>query len=106
MKPKTILLAALLVDFTALTAWALSSLTLETLTATLSTPLGMQMTADLVIALGVAAGFIWKDAKARGLNPVGWMVVTLLTGSIGPLAYLVRRQWAGRAAALEHAPAA
>ena len=98
MKLKTILLAVLLADFTALTVWAFSSLTLETLTATLSTPLGMQMTADLVIALGVAIGFIWKDAKERGLNPVGWLVLTLLTGSIGPLAYLVRREWVGRAA--------
>jgi hypothetical protein len=94
MKLKTILLAVLLADFTALTAWALSTLTLETLGATLYTPLGMQMAADIVIALGVALGFIYQDAKKRGLNPAGWIVLTLLTGSIGPLAYLIRREWA------------
>ena len=51
-----------------------------------------QVLADLVI-LGILA-CIWmvKDAPARGLTAWPFVVITLILGSFGPLAYLVVRE--------------
>ncbi|MBE9113556.1 DUF2834 domain-containing protein [Nodosilinea sp. LEGE 07298] len=52
---------------------------------------GMQVLADLVIALSLFLVWMWHDAKATGRNPWPWLVVTLTMGSFGPLVYLLTR---------------
>lgn len=52
---------------------------------------GWQLTADLVIALSLGSVWIWRDARRRGVSGAGWVVLTLLTGSIGLMLYLLRR---------------
>ncbi|MBP6813990.1 MAG: DUF2834 domain-containing protein [Burkholderiaceae bacterium] len=53
---------------------------------------GMQVLADLAIALVLVLVWLWRDAKATGRNPVPWVVLTLATGSFGPLIYLLTRR--------------
>lgn len=50
---------------------------------------GVQVLVDLAIALGLFLIWMWKDAKAAGRNPIPWLVLTLATGSIGALIYLL-----------------
>jgi hypothetical protein len=58
---------------------------------------GAQVLVDLGIALTLFLAWMWKDAKATGRNPWPWLGLTLTTGSIGPLVYLLTRpQEAGR----------
>ena len=33
---------------------------------------------------------MWRDARAKGVNPLPYVVITLLTGSLGILLYLAR----------------
>ena len=46
---------------------------------------------DLFIALGLVSVWIVKDAKARGKSAAPYVLLTLTTGSIGPLVYLLNR---------------
>lgn len=56
------------------------------------------LSADLVIALGMVVTWMWDDAKRRSTSALPYTLVTLLTGSIGPLCYLLtRREVADRA---------
>jgi hypothetical protein len=48
-----------------------------------------QVFADLVIALTLAIFWMAADAKKTGRNPIGWILLTLVLGSIGPLCYLL-----------------
>lgn len=48
-----------------------------------------QVLADLVIALSLFLVWVWHDAKAHGRSPWLWVLLTLSTGSIGPLIYLI-----------------
>jgi hypothetical protein len=54
-------------------------------------PWALQMLLDLVIGLSFAVGWMRGDAKRRGLTVWPYIVVTLFLGSIGVLAYVVRR---------------
>ncbi|MEI2607458.1 MAG: hypothetical protein V9G20_02380 [Candidatus Promineifilaceae bacterium] len=50
---------------------------------------GVQVFVDLVIALTLFLIWLWNDAKAAGRNPIPWVLLTLATGSIGALIYLL-----------------
>lgn len=50
---------------------------------------GIQVLVDLVIALVIFLVWMWQDAKAAGRNPWPWLLLTLVTGSIGALVYLL-----------------
>jgi hypothetical protein len=57
----------------------------------------LQMLLDLVIALAFAFSWVRRDARARGIAAWPYAVATVLLGSIGILAYCVRRGWPRRA---------
>jgi hypothetical protein len=50
---------------------------------------GVQVLVDLVIALSIFLVWMWNDAKIAGRNPLPWLLLTLATGSIGALIYLL-----------------
>lgn len=58
--------------------------------AVLSNLASVAMLVDLTIAISLIAVWMWNDAKARGISPIPYLVVSLFLGSVGPLAYLVR----------------
>lgn len=96
MNLKQIALTIVLADFLALTAWAVLDIGLvgvfEAATANLATIL---LSVDLLLALGVATWWTWKDARRRGINPTPYLLLTAVTGSAGPLVYLIARERQG-----------
>jgi hypothetical protein len=52
---------------------------------------GLQVLADLVIALALFCTWMWRDARASGRAPLPWLLLTLAAGSFGPLLYLLTR---------------
>jgi hypothetical protein len=54
-----------------------------------------QVLADLVIVCTLACFWMVRDARARGLNPWPFVVITLVAGSFGPLTYLLLRELRG-----------
>jgi hypothetical protein len=46
---------------------------------------------DLCIALALVASWMVRDARSQGRSVLGYLLLTLTTGSIGPLVYLFRR---------------
>src|SRR5262249_25525239 len=61
----------------------------------------VQVSIDLVIALTIVTVWMVRDARGRGLAVAPFVVATALLGSIGPLLYLIRREYA----ALRQTPA-
>ena len=56
-------------------------------------PWALQMLVDLFIACSVFIGWMWKDAAARRLRAWPYALMILTLGSIGVLAYLIRRRF-------------
>lgn len=54
-------------------------------------PAGWQVFFDLVIALVLVLTWLIPDARRLGRNPWPWVIGTLFTGVIAPLAYIVTR---------------
>lgn len=46
---------------------------------------------DLSIALAMACTWMYRDAKRRGKSPLPYIALTIATGSIGPLLYVLMR---------------
>lgn len=61
-------------------------------------PWGGQMFVDLVIALSLVFAWLRRDAAKFGISPWPYFGLTLALGSMGPLAYLVHREWRSSAA--------
>ena len=51
-----------------------------------------QILFDLVIMASLAFGWVFVDARERGVSPWPYAAVTLTFGSFGPLAYLLLRR--------------
>ena len=65
-------------------------------------PWALQILLDLTIACLLYSMWLVRDARQHGINPWPYLLVTLFAGSLGGLAYLVRRGFAsnqGRRAA-------
>lgn len=55
-------------------------------------PWGAQVLTDLTIALVLFTSFAIPDARRRGITIWPYVVLTVLLGSIGALAYVVHRE--------------
>jgi hypothetical protein len=91
MNAKQLGLSVLLADFLALTAYAVYHYGyigfFELATANAATTLAL---VDLVIALSLVVVWMVRDARARGVSVAPYVLLTLVLGSAGPLAYLIR----------------
>ncbi len=84
------LLIAILIPFTALTAYAVYDVGyIGIFDYHRYSSAGWQVIADLVIALLLICTWMIKDAKENNRNVWPWIAITLFTGSFGPLLYLL-----------------
>jgi len=92
MNAKQIGLSLVLADFVALTAYAIYQYGyvgfFEMATAN---AVGVQVLVDLVIALSWFTIWMLRDAREHGISPLPYFLLVLTLGSIGALAYLIRR---------------
>ena len=90
---------ALLVDFVGFTAFTGYILLEYGLTGWIpvafANPVSTLVTVDLFIALSMVMAWVHADAKARGVNPWPYLLLTLGTGSVGTLLYLLVRERPG-----------
>jgi len=92
MKTRTKVIAAIVfLDFLALNLYAAWASGLGGFVDYLGEmgPWGMVLGADLVIALTMVVAWMWRDARKKGRNPLGFTILTIATGSLGPLLYLL-----------------
>ncbi|MBL9102587.1 MAG: DUF2834 domain-containing protein [Myxococcales bacterium] len=93
MNKKQILLTIVLVDFLALTAWAVAEVGfVQIFAGLLDNPGSVQVGVDLLLAIGMIAAWMWVDARKHGLTVAPYLLLTATLGSIGPLVYLIRRE--------------
>jgi hypothetical protein len=87
-------LAAVLGGFVFLNLWAVTTGGLSRLVDLFAdaNPWAILFAVDLSISLGLVLTWMARDARARGQSIAGWIALTLATGSIGPLLYLLRRR--------------
>lgn len=94
MNRKQVLLTLIAVDFLALNAWVIAEHGyLGTFATIFATMPGILVSIDLLLALSMVMAWMWTDARKHGLTVTPYLLVTLALGSLGPLAYLVRREW-------------
>ncbi|MBI3785919.1 MAG: DUF2834 domain-containing protein [Deltaproteobacteria bacterium] len=92
MNWKRLGLILILADFVALTAYAvyyhgyLAFFELQAMNS-----IQIQIFTDLIIALSVFLAWMVPDARSRRISPLPYVLLTLTLGSIGALAYLIRR---------------
>jgi hypothetical protein len=99
MNGKQIGLGLVLADFTALTAYAVYEVGyVGFFDALFSNIVGITIFVDLCIALSLVMVWMYRDARQRGESALPYIVATLLLGSVGPLAYLIRRESAAATA--------
>lgn len=92
MSWKKIAVAAVLFDFTALTAYAVYEVGyVGFFDIMFSNIVGITVGADLFIALGLILVWMVRDAREHGISATPYILLTLSLGSVGPLAYLLRR---------------
>jgi hypothetical protein len=93
MNRKQIILAVVLADFAAFTAWAIwQHGYIGVFQLALSSWATSLLMFDLVIALGLVLVWMIGDSRERGLAFLPYALLTLAFGSVGPLLYLIRRE--------------
>lgn len=93
MNRTVLLLGIVLADFVGLSAWALYHHGYVGLfEVAVASPAGIQVLVDLTIALSLFMVWMWRDARDRGIAPLPFVLLTATLGSIGALAYLLRRE--------------
>jgi hypothetical protein len=85
------LLITVTAAFSMLTAYAVhnSGGIYEMVVFHLRTPEGLQIFADLLIAMSLLLVFMYRDAKATGRNFWFWAIFSITCGSFGPLLYFI-----------------
>src|SRR5262245_17742298 len=107
MNAKQIGLSVLLADFVAFTAYALYQYGyVGFFEVAIGDTVGVQLLVDLVIALSLFTIWMIRDARERGIAPLPYLVLVLTLGSIGALAYLIRRESQPQSHAMHAAVAA
>ena len=89
---------ALMIDFvgfTAFTGYILLEYGMGWIEVAVSNPVSTLIMVDLFIALSMVLTWLYADAKARGVNPWPYILLTLGTGSVGTLLYLLVRERPG-----------
>jgi hypothetical protein len=89
---------ALMVDFVGFTAfngYVLLEYGMGWINVAFANPVSTLVTVDLFIALSMVLGWVYVDAKRRGVSPWPYIVLTLGTGSVGTLLYLLVRERPG-----------
>lgn len=96
MSSKRFGLMMVLAAFLALHAYGLSHDGIEGFIAIFKTTNAWHMVlgADLLISLSLAATWLVRDARQRGVSSIPYVLLTIATGSAGPLLYLIRRRTA------------
>ena len=90
---RNLILWTLLVDFSALTAWAVYQHgLLEIFELAFSSWGSALLFVDLTISLGLVLAWMFGDSRERGMSFVPYAALTLAFGSVGPLLYLIRRE--------------
>lgn len=80
----------ILIPFTVLSGYALAQVGYLGIWAyNRYSPAGWQVLTDLVIALVLVLSWLIPEARKNNRNPWPWVLATMLTGSFGPLLYLV-----------------
>lgn len=98
MNTRQLVLTIVALDFLAMTVYVVANHGYVGMFADLlSTWPGILTAFDLTIALFLIMGWMLVDARKHGLKVVPYMIATLAFGSLGPLAYLIRREWALKA---------
>ncbi len=87
MNLKRLFVAFLFLDFTVFSLWVVFSQGLSPIFEVHSSPWGIQVLLDLVLAASFGAVCLYRDARKRGVNPWPWIVAVPFTGSISLLAY-------------------
>jgi hypothetical protein len=90
---KQILLSLLLAVFTAETGYVLYLYGMGWIEVVFSNPVSTLVFVDLCIALTMVMVWMVGDARERGISPWPYIATTLFAGSVGTLAYLIRRDW-------------
>ncbi len=103
MTTRQIVLSLVLLAFGAQTGFVFYQRGFEWIPELFATSLSITVFADLVIALSLICLWMVADARQRGTSAWGYLALTLLAGSVGPLVYLIRRE--GRALEGSQAPA-
>jgi hypothetical protein len=95
LRPLTVIAAAVLAVFGAFSAWVVATQGYLGFVELAGREWwGLQMLLDLVIALSFAVGWMIADARRRQIATWPYLVATVLLGSVGILAYCVRRGFA------------
>lgn len=92
MSKKQMLLLVILADFAIFTGWVIWTAGLQVgFEQAFASPWSTQVSVDLGLAIGAILFWMHRDARDRGVNPWPWLVLTVLSGSLGWLTYLVAR---------------
>lgn len=94
MNKKQLLLALVLIDFTAFTGYVLYEFGLSWIEVAFSNTVSTLIFVDLCIALTMVMVWMVADAREKGITVWPYIAATLFAGSVGTLAYLIRRDWA------------
>ena len=99
MNRMQIILAVFAFDFLCFTAYVVYEIGYFGIFAEVLSSLGgVQALVDLTLALCMIMGWMLVDARKHGLSVAPYLLATVAFGSLGPMAYLIRREWALRAA--------
>ena len=92
MNYKKLFLYLVLIDFVGLTGFAIYQDGTNIFSLILGNWVTIQILADVTIALTLALIWMYHDTRQTGLSFVPYLLLTICTGSIGLLIYLIRRE--------------